>query len=213
MFLCPYSVDNDYYYKKSKELSGQREEIKKDLGIPVDLPVILFLSKLIHRKRPMFLLEVFSELDVTAALVFVGSGYSYNALTKFAKRENIKNVYFFGFQNYSQIPKFYSISDIFAFPSLGESWGLVVNEAMCFGLPIVTTDRVMSSYDLVKNGENGYILAAQDYEGFKDRLKYLIQHPEERKRLGNKSLEIIKDWSYQHYLAGLTEALNFIKNK
>ncbi|TRZ95507.1 glycosyltransferase [bacterium] len=213
LFFCPYSVDNDFYFSKAKEYSPKKDELKKELGVPLELPVILFLSKLIHWKRPMFLLETFARLNIPSVLVYVGSGYRYKALKKFVAKENIKNVVFFGFQNYTQIPKFYAIADIFVFPSLGESWGLVVNEAMCFGLPIITTDRVMSSYDLVRHGENGYIVKPEDKQDFQNRLEYLLSHPEERKKMGAVSLEIINKWNYSEYLKGLLSALDYIKKK
>jgi len=213
LFFCPYSVDNDFYFSKAKEYLPKKDELKKELGIPLGLPVILFLSKLIYWKRPMFLLEAFVKLNTPSVLVYVGSGYRYKALKKLVARENIKNVVFFGFQNYTQIPKFYAISDIFVFPSLGESWGLVVNEAMCFGLPIITTNRVMSSYDLVRHGENGYIVKPEDSQDFQGRLEYLLSHPEERKRMGAVSMEIISKWNYSQYLKGLLSALDYIKKK
>jgi glycosyltransferase involved in cell wall biosynthesis len=213
LFFCPYSVDNDFYFSKAKEYLLKKDELKKELGIPLGLPVILFLSKLIHWKRPMLLLKIFTKLNIPSVLLYVGSGYRYRDLKKLVARKNIKNVVFFGFQNYNQIPKFYAISDIFVFPSLGESWGLVVNEAMCFGLPIITTERVMSGYDLVRHGENGYIVKPHDEQGLQDHLEYLLSHPEERIRMGKVSLEIIAKWNYLEYLEGLLGALDYISKQ
>jgi len=213
LFFSPYSVDNDLFFKKSKELQEKKDQIKQELGIPLGYPVILFLSKLIKWKRPLFLLEVFKQLKIPASLVFVGSGYRLNALKKYVKRNGLKRVFFFGFQNYSQVSKFYSIADIFTLPSLGESWGLVINEAMCFGLPIVTTDKVMAAYDLVQPEKNGYILPANDEKSFVDALEYLLNHPQERERMGRASIGLIKEWNYDCYIEGLLAALKFIKNK
>lgn len=196
LFFYPYSVDNEYYFSKAEEYKGKREELKKEYGIPSGYPVILFLSKLIYWKRPLLLLEAYSQLKIPAVLVYVGSGVRSSYLKKYAAHHNLERVYFFGFQNYSQVPKFYSIADIFILPSLGESWGLAINEAMCFGLPVITTDRVMSSYDLVKDGENGFVIARNDLSALVSSLTYLLGHPEKRKQMGEESRRIIRGWNY-----------------
>jgi len=213
MFFCPYSVDNDYYFSKAREYRESKMQLKEMLGIPKDLPVILFLSKLTRWKQPMLLLKAYRKLKTPASLVYVGSGYRYKELIRYAKNNNLKNAFFFGFQNYSQIPKFYAISDILAFPSLGESWGLVVNEAMCFGLPIVTTNKVMSTFDLVVDGENGYILTTENTEDFKGILDNLLDNPVRRQKMGEKSRQLIKNWNYDKYTEGLLNALAFIRGK
>ena len=213
MFFCPYSVDNDYYMAKADEFKDKKAQIKRELGIKQDYPVILFLSKLIKWKRPMLLLQAFARLSSPAVLVFVGSGSRYNSLARYIKRHDIKNVYFYGFQNYSQVPKFYAIADIFVLPSLGESWGLVVNEAMCFGLPIIATDKVMSSYDLIKDGENGYVFKANNKNQLQNRLEYLLTHSEKRASMGLSSLEKISKWNYKRWVEGLIGALESITQR
>jgi len=213
MFFCPYSVDNDYYVGKEKEYAGRKKQLREELGIRTDYPVILFLSKMIKWKRPMFLLEVFSGLKYPAALVYVGSGSRHESLVKYVTHYGIKNVHFFGFKNYSQIPKFYFISDVFVLPSLGESWGLVVNEAMCFGLPVITTNKVMSAYDLVKDGENGYIIRAENKQELTNRLEYLLANPAQRQEMGEASKRIISNWNYDNWIGGLISALEFIKRE
>lgn len=213
LFFCPFSIDNEYYLQKAEEYRDKKVQLKEELSIPLDYPVILFLSKLIHRKQPMLLLKAFHGLKTPANLIFVGSGRRLKILKRYVKQHDLKHVYFFGFQNYSQVPKFYAISDIFVFPSLGESWGLVINEAMCFGLPIVTTDKVMSIYDLVYDGKNGYIIEAHNKGIFIKALEDLLNYPEKREMMGRISKQIIKQWNYDCWIAGLLGALQFIKNQ
>lgn len=213
LFFCPYSVDNDYFLRQSEDLHSKKEQLKKELGIPADYPVILYLSKLTKWKRPMFLLKVFEKLDHPANLVYVGSGYRLPVLKEYISIHNLKRIFFFGFQNYSQVSKFYSIADIFVLPSMGESWGLVINEAMCFGLPVVVTNKVMSAYDLVKHGENGYIFSRDDLDSFVGALNNLLKNSGLRNSMGAKSLEIIRRWNYQGYIKGLLGALEYITKK
>lgn len=214
LFFSPYSVDNDYFFKKYEEFKDKREAIKKELGLPLDLPIVLFLSKLIKWKRPLILLEAKRYINKKFILLYVGTGYRLKALKEYVSKHKIDNVYFSGFQNYSQISKFYAISDIFVLPSLGEAWGLVINEAMCFGLPVITTNKVNSSYDLIKNGINGYIIPANDLNALIKALDELLSNPYKMKIMGRASQEIISGWSYTQYIDGLLQALEFIeKNK
>lgn len=210
LFFAPYSVDNDFLLKKADEYRNKKEEIKRELGVPANEPVILFLSNIIYRKQPLLLLESFCELKTCANLFYVGSGPELEGLKKCIKRFKIQRVIFFGFKNYTEIPKYYSIADIFVLPSLGESFGLVINEAMCFGLPIVTTDRVLSASDLVRNGENGYILPSRNRQALTDALEDLLSNAEKMTRMGERSREIISKWNYDRDVVGLLEALESI---
>ena len=86
-------------------------------------------------------------------------------------------IHFVGFKNQTELPQYYAISDIFVLPSgLGETWGLVVNEAMCFSLPIIVSDLVGCGPDLVKHGENGYIFKTGNIEELAEYLQELINH-------------------------------------
>ena len=88
-------------------------------------------------------------------LILAGDGNIRNYLIR--KYQNFKNIKFVGFVNQEFLPNYYLLADLFVLPSKYDAWGLVVNEAMQFNKPIITSKNVVSSYDLVKNGVNGYI--------------------------------------------------------
>ncbi|MCM8791834.1 MAG: glycosyltransferase family 4 protein [Candidatus Omnitrophica bacterium] len=212
LFFCPYSVDNEYFFNKYGYYKDKKDAVKKELGLPLDLPVILFLSKLIKWKRPLLLLKAFKELKKEAVLVYVGTGYRLKVLKRYASKYKIKNVFFFGFKNYTEISKFYSIADVFVLPSLGEAWGLVINEALCFGLPVITTSKVNSAFDLIKLGENGYIIPPNNLKALKTALEELLDNPSKMKMMGRRSQEIIFGWNHNVYVEGLIKALDSLKN-
>jgi len=86
-------------------------------------------------------------------------------------------IHFVGFKNQTEISKYYAMSDIFVLPSdVGETWGLVVNEAMNFRLPVIVSDLVGCGSDLVKHSENGYIFKTGDIEELARYLEELINH-------------------------------------
>ena len=211
MFLTPYAVDNDFFSDRFRTLNGKREQLKKEMGMAVDLPVILFASKMIPRKRPMDLLRAYVKIQerINAVLVFVGDGIERSLLEAYTKDNNLKNVYFTGFKNQTELPYYFAIADVFVLPSDDEPWGLIINEAMNFGLPIVTTEVVGSAPDLVKDGINGFIYPAGDIEKLVNCLSKVLEQSELRKNMRKDSLRKISEWSFKEDVEGIMAALNY----
>lgn len=213
MFLTPYSVDNDFFSGKYEELRCKRNSLKGRLGIAPETPVILYASKMMPRKRAMDLLSAYKVIHdkVDVALVFVGDGAERLAQEDYIKKYNLRKVYFVGFKNQTELPEYFSIADIFVLPSTDEPWGLVINEAMNFGLPIITTDKVGAAPDLVKNKENGFIYSVGDIEKLASLLLKLLEEPDLREKMGKRSLEIIDKWSYKEDIEGILAALEYTR--
>ncbi|MEK7465645.1 MAG: glycosyltransferase family 4 protein [Patescibacteria group bacterium] len=208
IFLTPYSVDNDFFINQNSKYKPHQTELKKELNLPVDLPVVIFMGKLIHRKRPEDLLKAFSQLkNGLASLVFVGDGDLRSALTEYVQEFHIRNAVFTGFISQGMMPKYYALGDIFVLPSDGETWGLVVNEAMCSGLPVIVSDAVPSVYDIVKDGSNGFIYPCGDVERLKNSLELLVNDRGKINAMGKKSLELISKWNYGACVTGILRAL------
>lgn len=213
MFFSPYSVDNKDFENIEKELVGKRQQLRDELGLPQDKKIILFLGKLIDKKNPGDLLRAFLLFQrEDSALVFVGDGPLRDNLESIAKN---KNVYFAGFKSQSEISKYYAASDIFVLPSgIGETWGLVVNEAMCFGLPVIVSNLVGCGPDLVRNGVNGYIFPANDIQQLKERLELLLDDDKLRHSAGEASKKIILGYNFDKAAEGVAAALKYInKNR
>jgi GxxExxY protein len=145
-------------------------------------------------------------------LLFVGDGALRPELEKYAKEHNLKNVIFVGFKNQTELPDYYAMADVFVLPSgEGETWGLVVNKAMCFGLPVIVSDIVGCGPDLVKHGENGYIFPLGNIEKLAEYLGELVKKPARIKTFGKKSFEIVKNYTHERGIEGILTALNSIK--
>lgn len=215
LFLTPYSVDNEYFMEKRKYYQFQRDDIKKELEIEKEKIVVIFSGKLIDRKRPMDLLLAFEKLDnkKRGVLIYIGDGEQKSMLRDYSKQKNIEDVMFLGFKNQSALGRFYSVADILVHPASFETWGLVINEIMCYGVPIITTNMVGSSFDLVRHGENGFVSIPGDVDTLAKHLSLLISNEELRKRMGNKSLEIISAWNYDVCVESILNALLYVTKK
>jgi glycosyltransferase involved in cell wall biosynthesis len=212
MFLTPYSVDNDFFVDRGMPLLARKSEVRRELAIPQEMPVILYAGKLMERKRPMDLVRAFEGLGESAALVLVGDGELRSPMQDYVRRKNIANVFFAGFRNQSELPEYYAIADMFVLPSAYEPWGLVINEAMSYGLPVITTDGVAASADLIRAGENGFVYAAGDVDALQTLLKDLVSDPGKREKMGQQSRQIISTWNYDACVNGIVDALKYAAN-
>lgn len=210
IFLVPYTVDNDHFEEGARLDGSTRSEVRRELGLPApDVPIVLFLSKLSKRKRPADLLEAFRRVrdrsEREMALAFVGAGERHSRLE--AETESRDDVHFLGFRNQSELPRIYGACDLFVLPSENEPWGLVVNEAMASGLPVIASDEVGAAADLVEEGGNGFVYPCGDVDALADRMAVLLADAGARDCMGRRSREIIGDWDYGRCVRGLKQAL------
>ncbi len=209
-FLAPYCVDNDFFMRLADRWRAKREEMRQELGLPENLPTVLYSGKFIARKRPMDLIEAVSSLLTPTGLLFVGDGPLRPALEAEALRRGLRYARFVGFQNQSALARYYAAADIFVFPSAYEPYGLAVNEAMCFGLPVLTTPAVAAAADLVREGENGFLFSVGDLETLARRIGQLAADPGLRLEMGKRSREIIAGWNYDACVEGVVSALRHV---
>jgi glycosyltransferase involved in cell wall biosynthesis len=211
LFDVPYTVDNTYFTQSTAKYAEQRDAIRIELGLPTDRPIILFASKFSQRKRPMDLLQAYEQLrhkEIDAALVMIGSGELEAALREYAATRPVPDVHFMGFRNQSELPRFYAISDIFVLPSEDEPWGLVINEAMCGGLPIVASEEIGAVSDLVRPETNGLTFKSGDVSQLTAHLQRLVTDEALRRRMGIQSLALIREWNLDRCTQGVLAALD-----
>ena len=203
----PYAVDNAFF---QAEDGADRAALRRELDLPPDAPVILFASRLQKRKLPDVLLEAFRRLSPAAMarrphLVFVGEGEMMAPLR--AAAADLSTVRFAGFQGQRALRRFYDLCEVFVLPSVDEPWGLVVNEAMNLAKPVVVSDRVGSGYDLVRNGENGFMVPARDADALAGALSAILSDPGLARSMGLRSRDIIDAWDFEADVTGLRTAL------
>lgn len=202
--FMPYCVDNEYFRARAE--NADKKALRAKLNIE-DKPVILYASKLTARKHADLLLEAYLLLpEPRPYLVYVGDGEIRSRLEQRVAENALRDVRMLGFQNQSELPGFYALADIFVLPSVNETWGLVINEAMNAGCAIVATNQVGSAADLVKNGENGFVVQPGDLMVLAQALAEMLKDNRYR-AMGEKSREIIAAWGIPENVIGLRKAL------
>jgi glycosyltransferase involved in cell wall biosynthesis len=210
LFRVPYCVDNAYFGRRARDLAPMREALRRQIGVTDDAPVILFAGKLIEKKAPRDLLEAFRVIRPrhSSWLVFMGEGPLRAALESEVERSHIPNVRFLGFVNQAGLADVYSASDLFVLPSrFHETWGLVVNEAMNFRLPVVVSDHVGCAADLVRPGWNGFVTPVGNITALADAIATLVGDPDLRTQFGEHSHRLVQEYSIDSAADGLIGAL------
>lgn len=201
------TVDLQAFHLKSKEFFPNRELFKRQHNLPC--LNILFSGQLIPRKNLPTLIKAFRLLGRTdCGLIILGDGYKQDEYITYCKDHGIANVFFKGHQDFPELIKYYVVSDLFVLPSYREVWGLVINEAMSCGLPILCSNRAGAARDLVKDEVNGYTFNPEDIHELKGKLRLLLDDAEKRKEMGRNSFELIKDCTPQKYAEDMLKAIS-----
>lgn len=206
----PYVVDNEGLRAAAASFVPERDGLRVAFGLPLDRPVILMLGRLVAKKQPVRVLEAFASVrrETPCSLLIAGTGPVEAELRRRVEGEGIPDVVFAGFLDQTQIGRAYAAADVFTlFSAHDETWGLVVNEAMNFGLPVVASDRVGCARDLVRHGETGFVVDHRSVDDLAAALRRLVGDSDLRERLGRRGRTLIEAWSYDRAAAGLLAAV------
>lgn len=175
----------------------EKVSLRNKLGI-TEKNMIVFVGSFIRRKGIDILLKACKDMEDTAVVLVGGSDTSgYKEIIS----EKLKtHVYPVGFKNKEEIKKYYQAADLIVLPTREDIWGLVINEAMAQGLPVVTTNRCLAGLTLVKNGENGYIVPVEGVEALKQAIEKVFEG-DNASEFGMKSLEKISNYTIEQMAA------------
>ncbi|MEO8961721.1 MAG: glycosyltransferase family 4 protein [Ginsengibacter sp.] len=195
LVFAPHAIDNSRF-SETAPIKTAALVWRSSLGIEPQDIVFLYAGKLDKNKNTRILASVFVELDTSHThLLIAGSGICKESLKK--SFGNHTNVHFLPFQNQSLMPDVYAMANVFVLPSIAETWGLSINEAMASEKPVLVSDTCGAAIDLVQNGVNGFIFRSGDEKDLKDKMRKLLDSAADLQKMGNASLEIIKKWNYE----------------
>ena len=202
----PCAVDN-YFFRSRKINKNKKKQLKEDLGIPKDHVIIATCSRITKRKRINLLLKALKLLNKKVTVLLIGDGPERLNLEKQAK--NLKlNLIITGFVGQKKVAEFLSISDIFTILSIYDASPKALNEAINFSIPIIASEGVGTSEDLVINGVNGYIYRENEYDLLSKNLEFLILNKKKRKEMGGKNKHIINKYTLEKDVLNLMQIIN-----
>jgi glycosyltransferase involved in cell wall biosynthesis len=204
-------VDNDFWSAQVKEISTDPESYRRTHGLPQHY--FLASARFIEKKNLNRLIEAFASYHSAARedawkLVLLGDGELRTNLERKVATLHIEDaVIFSGFQQIDKLPIYYALAGCFLHVSTIEQWGLVVNEAMACGLPVIVSETCGCAHDLVRDGFNGFVVDPYEVGEIADRLLLISTKPTLRRDMGERSARIIQDFSPATFAKGLIEAI------
>ena len=174
------------------------EEEKQILRQELDMKeknVVLAIGQFIHRKGFDVLLKAAASLDEDTGVYIVG-GEPTEEYLQMVQELNLKNIHFVGFVKKDRLALYYKAADLFVLPTREDIWGLVIGEAMAYGLPVITTDRCVAGLELVENGVSGYIIPVEDVTALADSIQTTFL--EGCCKMGAAALEKIRPYTIEH---------------
>ena len=158
--------------------------------------IAITVGQFIHRKGFDVLLNAWAKCDKEYELYIIGATPTKEYLD-IKEKLHLENVYFEGFKTKEELNCYYQAADLFVFPTREDIWGLVVNEAMANGLPVITTDKCVAGLELIKNGENGYIVPTENQDELAKRINELLSNDWLLENMAKDNLQKIRRYTVE----------------
>jgi len=165
----------------------KKESLKKKLGINYEY-LVLGVGRFIPLKNYELLLNNWEKVDSNVMLCLIGGGPEEERYKKIISNKRLKNVKILSFKEKEELNNYYLSADIFIHPTSSDVWGLVINEALAFGLPIITTDDCIAGVELIENNINGFVTPSSRFDLMLANLNLLINDEELRKKIHQNNL-------------------------
>lgn len=203
----PWAIDNDKFAAWADRANVS--EIRHKFGLRGI--VFVTVASLTPRKGIEQLLAAWALIPVEqramASVLLVGDGPQRARLVELVRDKGLTEVQFAGHLTPEEVAACYGASNVFVLPTLEDVWGLVVNEAMAAGLPVLCSRYAGSAEDLVREGVNGHVFDPLDSVAFSTLLSRLIEHSDGLAEMGRRSREIVADFTIARSVAALLHAL------
>ena len=214
LFFTPYCIENERFEKAAESLRPERQNLRLMWGIPEDATCFVFCGKFENKKHPVELIRAFAQahkVKKNIHLLMVGDGELREQCEQSVTSNGLP-VTFTGFLNQSKIIAAYVASDCLVLPSdSGETWGLVVNEAMACGLPAIVSDQVGCVSDLIEEDVTGAVFAFGDWAGLTKKLTVFCNQQKQLTAMGANAHDRVSEYSPKKVAEGVVAAVASLK--
>lgn len=177
----------------------EKQKQKREFGIAEGCAVVS-VGQFIHRKGFDLLLECCAELPENVGVYIVG-GKPTDEYLAIQERYGLKQVHFVEFMPREQLMRFFRAMDLFVLFTREDIWGLVINEAMASGLPVISTDRCIAALELIRQGENGFLVESENKPQMKEALRRLVDSEELREKMSQGAIRRMERYTIENMAA------------
>lgn len=174
----------------------EKNSIKQELKI-AEKKIVLGVGRFIHLKGFDVLLKSSKGLEENIGVYIIG-GKDNEIYSQTIKNYNLKNIYFKDFMDKKMLEKYFKIADVFVLPTRGDVWGLVINEAMSYGVPVISTVECGAAVELINNGKNGFIIEVDDDKSLNKHLITILDDDSLKYEMSVNSLRTIQKYTIEN---------------
>ncbi len=211
IFIAPDAVDVEFYAARAGEARQHPPEIHSRHALPSRY--FLYVGRLVPEKGIFDLLAAYAKLEESErsqiGLVFAGDGASRSKLAEQAALIRPGCVRLCGFVHREELPELYALAEALVFPTHSDPWGLVVNEAMACGLPIIASEVAGCVPDLVEKEKNGFVVSPGDIDELRRAMQVLLNNPATGREMGASSALRIQAFTPEACAEGFSRAVAF----
>ena len=179
----------------------EKQQLRRKLGLQEDR-IVISVSRFIPSKRLDMLIRSAAELGESVGIYLIG-GEPTEEYLQIQRELGADNVHFVGFLKKDKLADYYRAADLFALPTQTDVWGLVINESMAYGLPVITTDRCVAGLELIESGKNGYIIPVDDNAALTEAIRTVFAS--DHAAMGAAALETIRPYTVENMVKAHVE--------
>lgn len=198
---------------KEKIVNSRKREIKQKYGLPLDCKIVMTVGRFIALKNIEMLIDVWPHLSRSYNLVIIGEGELENKYIEKIKENNLENIQIFGFKSKKELFEIYSVSDLLVHPSKYDVWGLVINEAMANGLPVIASNKTVAANELIKNGINGFVVDPNNSKEYVDKISKVLSDTTLRENIFFQNTLLIQKYTHEESAELIFRAIYSTINK
>lgn len=172
--------------------------LREKLGLPIDKKIAIAVGRFIPLKRYDYLLREWKRIDEECCLLLIGGGDEYEKYQAIIQEQGLKNVIVENFHPPEELYEYYKAADVFIHPTSYDVWGLVINEAMAKGIPVVVSNTCVAGLELVKEWENGFLFPMGEETIGVDKLLSILQDDKLRAKMAEKCLKTIQEYTVEN---------------
>lgn len=186
--------------------------LRQKLGVTDCKRIAVAVGRFIPLKRFDHLIQSWIDMPAEYHLIVIGGGSEEDNYRNIILKNHLNNVSLEGFHSKKELYDYYQAADVLVHPTSYDVWGLVINEAMANGLPIVVSDHCVAGLELIKNGENGFLFELDDHNTMKNYIKLIFENDELRYKMREEALATIKQYTIENMADNQIAAIEGIIN-
>jgi glycosyltransferase involved in cell wall biosynthesis len=201
-----------HFSARCEEGLEERDSLRSAIGLVGT--TFVYVGRFWAGKGLSFLLDAFAvlqrRLDEQVSLLLAGDGPEERNLREFCRREGVSNVFFVGFKQRDELPNVYAASDIFVFPTLGDPFGQVVEEAMSCSLPVISTERAGQIRERLADGVEGFVIPPENSAALLDRMERLVVDADLRRKMSKASVRRVAQYTPEYWAEQFEDTISYV---